>query len=82
MFLNARMFTFEPHINISDSKYGYKRGDIYYFEVGKLIKLQAAQMSVFVIYWLYLFKEGKPIMKTLILNGSPRANGDTLSKAL
>ena len=79
MLLNARVFTFEPHISIPDSKYGYKREDIYYFEVGKLIKLQTAQLSVFVIYWLYLFKEGKPIMKTLILNGSPRANGDTSS---
>lgn len=33
------MFTFEPHISIPDSRYGYKREDIYYFDNGKLIKL-------------------------------------------
>ncbi|MEG0275695.1 MAG: M24 family metallopeptidase [Coprobacillus sp.] len=33
------MFTFEPHISISDSKFGYKREDIYYFENNKLLKL-------------------------------------------
>lgn len=37
--LDVEMFTFEPHISISDSKYGYKREDIYYFDRGKLIKL-------------------------------------------
>ena len=36
---DVEMFTFEPHISISDSKYGYKREDIYYFDNGKLIKL-------------------------------------------
>lgn len=35
----VKMFTFEPHISIPDSKYGYKREDIYYFEKGQLVKL-------------------------------------------
>ncbi len=26
---DVEMFTFEPHISIPDSKYGYKREDIY-----------------------------------------------------
>lgn len=33
---DVKMFTFEPHIGIPDSKYGYKREDIYYFENGIL----------------------------------------------
>lgn len=32
-------FTFEPHISILGSKYGYKLENIYYFEEGKLIEL-------------------------------------------
>jgi len=32
-------FTFEPHISISGSKYGYKRENIYYFAEGKLLEL-------------------------------------------
>ena len=32
-------FTFEPHISISGSKYGYKKGNIYYFESGVLKEL-------------------------------------------
>jgi methionine aminopeptidase len=36
---DVEMFTFEPHISIPDSKYGYKREDIYYFNNDKLIKL-------------------------------------------
>ena len=32
-------FTFEPHISVPGSKYGYKKENIYYFENGKLIKL-------------------------------------------
>ena len=32
-------FTFEPHISIPDSKYGYKKENIYYFSNGKLIEL-------------------------------------------
>ncbi len=36
---DVEMFTFEPHISIPESKYGYKREDIYYFDNGKLIKL-------------------------------------------
>ncbi len=35
----VKMFTFEPHISLFNSKYGYKREDIYYFEKGKLLKL-------------------------------------------
>lgn len=33
------MFTFEPHISVKDSKYGYKQEDIYYFEKNILKKL-------------------------------------------
>ncbi len=32
-------FTFEPHISIPGSKYGYKRENIYYFEDGKIVEL-------------------------------------------
>lgn len=32
-------FTFEPHISIANSKYGYKKENIYYFENGKLVEL-------------------------------------------
>lgn len=32
-------FTFEPHISIVNSKYGYKKENIYYFENGKLVEL-------------------------------------------
>ena len=32
-------FTFEPHISIPDSKYGYKKENIYYFKDGKLVEL-------------------------------------------
>ena len=32
-------FTFEPHISVPDSKYGYKKENIYYFKSGKLIEL-------------------------------------------
>lgn len=33
------LFTFEPHIGIAGSKYGYKREDIYYFKDGVLNQL-------------------------------------------
>ena len=36
---DVRMFTFEPHISIPNSQYGYKKEDIYYFETGRLIRL-------------------------------------------
>lgn len=36
---DVEFFTFEPHISIKNSEYGYKREDIYYFENGKLLKL-------------------------------------------
>jgi Xaa-Pro aminopeptidase len=36
---DVEMFTFEPHISIPDSQYGYKREDIYYFKNDKLMKL-------------------------------------------
>ncbi len=32
-------FTFEPHISVKDSKYGYKRENIYYFENGIIKEL-------------------------------------------
>ncbi|MEG0367194.1 MAG: M24 family metallopeptidase [Coprobacillus sp.] len=35
----VEMFTFEPHISIEKSKFGYKMEDIYYFENDKLVKL-------------------------------------------
>lgn len=35
----VNMFTFEPHISIPNSKYGYKMEDIYYFKNGKLVRL-------------------------------------------
>lgn len=36
---DVALFTFEPHISISGSKYGYKRENIYYFEDGKIKEL-------------------------------------------
>ncbi len=36
---DVNFFTFEPHISVSGSKYGYKREDIYYFENEELRKL-------------------------------------------
>ena len=32
-------FTFEPHIGLKGSKYGYKRENIYYFDNGKITEL-------------------------------------------
>ena len=32
-------FTFEPHISVPDSKYGYKRENIYYFDNGAIKEL-------------------------------------------
>ena len=32
-------FTFEPHISAADSKYGYKRENIYYFDHGRIREL-------------------------------------------
>lgn len=32
-------FTFEPHISVEGSKYGYKKENIYYFKNGKLVEL-------------------------------------------
>ena len=32
-------FTFEPHISIPNSRYGYKKENIYYFSNGKLVEL-------------------------------------------
>ncbi len=32
-------FTFEPHISVNGSKYGYKKENIYYFHNGKLVEL-------------------------------------------
>lgn len=36
---NVSYFTFEPHISVRDSKYGYKRENIYYFDNGILKEL-------------------------------------------
>ena len=36
---DVALFTFEPHISISGSKYGYKRENIYYFEDGRIKEL-------------------------------------------
>lgn len=35
----VKYFTFEPHIAFPDSKYGYKKENIYYFEGDKLVEL-------------------------------------------
>ena len=32
-------FTFEPHISVQGSKYGYKRENIYYFDNGVIKEL-------------------------------------------
>ena len=32
-------FTFEPHISVQDSKYGYKKENIYYFDNGVIKEL-------------------------------------------
>ena len=36
---DVKMFTFEPHICLPGSLYGFKQEDIYYFEKGKLKRL-------------------------------------------
>ena len=36
---DVKYFTFEPHISFSDSKYGYKKENIYYFDEYGLMKL-------------------------------------------
>lgn len=36
---NVSYFTFEPHISVKGSKYGYKRENIYYFEDGVIKEL-------------------------------------------
>ena len=36
---NVSYFTFEPHISIPNSKYGYKRENIYYFDSGAIKEL-------------------------------------------
>ncbi|MCD7836662.1 MAG: M24 family metallopeptidase [Lachnospiraceae bacterium] len=36
---DVNYFTFEPHITFPDSKYGYKKENIYYFEEGRLLEL-------------------------------------------
>ena len=39
MISDVKYFTFEPHISIPNSKYGFKKENIYYFENGKLVEL-------------------------------------------
>lgn len=36
---DVKYFTFEPHISIPGSRYGFKKENIYYFENGKLMEL-------------------------------------------
>lgn len=36
---DVKYFTFEPHISVPGSKYGYKKENIYYFDNGKLVEL-------------------------------------------
>jgi len=36
---DVAFFTFEPHISIKGSKYGYKKENIYYFDSGNLVEL-------------------------------------------
>lgn len=36
---DVKYFTFEPHISFPDSKYGYKKENIYYFDENGLMKL-------------------------------------------
>ena len=36
---DVQLFTFEPHISVSGSKYGYKMENIYYFDKGGLKEL-------------------------------------------
>ena len=36
---DVQYYTFEPHISVSGSKYGYKRENIYYFDKGVLREL-------------------------------------------
>lgn len=36
---DVKYFTFEPHISIPGSKYGFKKENIYYFENGKVVEL-------------------------------------------
>lgn len=36
---DVNYFTFEPHISIKESKYGYKKENIYYFKDDKLLEL-------------------------------------------
>lgn len=36
---NVKYFTFEPHITFPDSKYGYKKENIYYFDETGLVEL-------------------------------------------
>ena len=36
---DVKYFTFEPHISTGDSKYGYKKENIYYFEGDRILEL-------------------------------------------
>ena len=36
---DVKYFTFEPHIAFPDSKYGYKKENIYYFTGDRLVEL-------------------------------------------
>ncbi len=36
---SVKYFTFEPHIAVKNSKYGFKKENIYYFENDRLVEL-------------------------------------------
>ena len=36
---DVKYFTFEPHIALDDSKYGYKKENIYYFDEAGVVEL-------------------------------------------
>lgn len=38
-FSDVKMFTFEPHIGLKNSAYGFKKESIYYFEENELVEL-------------------------------------------
>jgi len=55
-------FTFEPHISVQGSKYGYKRENIYYFENGEIKELceidKINELASEKIYGIVFVEEG------------------------
>ena len=68
---DVALFTFEPHISISGSKYGYKRENIYYFEdaivvdkvIGKATAMLLILSKVKYIYAYVLSEKAKEILE-------------------